>query len=71
MHQTKDIDWLNEYKIKTHIYTVYKRTTSDQGTDKHWKLGEGEKYSMQVEAKRKLEWYYSYQTKYTLKYRLF
>ena len=35
---TKDIDWLNEYKIKTHIYTVYKRTTSDLGTHKDWKF---------------------------------
>ena len=26
---TKDIDWLNGYKNKTHIYTVYKRPTSD------------------------------------------
>ena len=43
MHQTKDIGWLNEYKIKTHIYTVHKRTTSDLGTYKDWKLGEGKK----------------------------
>ena len=25
----KDIDWLNGYKNKTHIYAVYKRPTSD------------------------------------------
>ena len=29
---TKDIDRLNEYKSKTHIYAVYKRPTSDLGT---------------------------------------
>ena len=32
MLQPKDIDWLNGYKNKTHIYAVYKRTTSDLGT---------------------------------------
>ena len=25
--QPKDIDWLNVYKNKTHIYAVYKRPT--------------------------------------------
>ena len=30
--QPKDIDWLNGYKNKTHIYAVYKRPTSDLGT---------------------------------------
>ena len=29
---TKDLDWLNRYKNKTHIYAVYKRPTSDLGT---------------------------------------
>ena len=28
----QDIDWLNGYKNKTHIYAVYKRPTSDLGT---------------------------------------
>ena len=28
----KDIDWLNGYKSKTHIYAVYKRPTSYLGT---------------------------------------
>ena len=32
MLQTKDINLLNEYKNKTHIYAVYKRPTSDLGT---------------------------------------
>ena len=29
MLQLKDKDWLNGYKNKTHIYTVYKKPTSD------------------------------------------
>ena len=29
MPQPKDIDWLNGYKNKTHIYAVYKRPTRD------------------------------------------
>ena len=32
MLQPKDIDWLNGYKKKTHIYVVYKRPNSDLGT---------------------------------------
>ena len=32
MAQPKDINWLNGYKNKTHIYAVYKRPTSDLGT---------------------------------------
>ena len=32
MLQQKDIDWLNGYKNKTHIYAVYKGPTSDLGT---------------------------------------
>ena len=32
MLQPKDIDWLNGYSNKTHIYAVYKRTISDLGT---------------------------------------
>ena len=34
MLQPKDIDWLNGYKIKTHTYAVYKRPTSDPGTQR-------------------------------------
>ena len=33
MPQPKDTDWLNGYKNKTHIYAVYKRPTSDLGTE--------------------------------------
>ena len=29
MLQPKDIDWLNGYKNKTHIYAVYRKSTSD------------------------------------------
>ena len=29
---TKDTDWLNGYKNKTHIYAVYKKCTSDLKT---------------------------------------
>ena len=29
MLQPKDTDWLNGYKNKTHIYSVYKKSTPD------------------------------------------
>ena len=32
MPQPKVIDWLNGYKNKTHVYTVFKRPTSLLGT---------------------------------------
>ena len=32
MLEAKEIDWLNGYKIKTRVYAVYKRPTSDLGT---------------------------------------
>ena len=38
MLQPKDIDWLNGYKNKTHIYAVYKRTTSDLVTHNRLKV---------------------------------
>ena len=53
--QPKDIDWLNEYKNKTHIYTVYKRPNSYLETHKGWKWGDEKWHSMQMEIKRKLE----------------
>ena len=34
MLQPKDTDLLNGYKNKTHIYTVYKKVTSDLDTDR-------------------------------------
>ena len=56
MFQPKDIDWLNGNKNKMHIYVVYKRPTSDLGKNTDWKWGgDGKKYSMQMEIKRKLE----------------
>ena len=32
MFEPKDTDWLREYKNKTHIYAVYKKSTSDLKT---------------------------------------
>ena len=43
MPQPKDKDWLNGYKNKTPIYTVYKRPTSKQGTHTDWKWRAGKK----------------------------
>ena len=54
MLQTKDIDWLNGYKNKTHLYVVYKRPTSALGTHTDWTCGDGASCSMQMEIKRKL-----------------
>ena len=55
MLQSKDIDWLNGYKNKTHKYAIYKRPTSDLETHKDCKCGDGKRYSMQMDIKRKLE----------------
>ena len=46
MLQPKDIDWLNVYKNKTHIYAVYRRPTSDLGTHTEWNWGDGKRYSI-------------------------
>ena len=35
MFQPKDIDWLNGYENKTHMYAAYKTFTSDPGTYSH------------------------------------
>ena len=54
MLQPEDIDWLNEYKNKTHIYSVYKRHTSDLGhiqTD-----GEGMEKDTPCKWKSKESW---------------
>ena len=55
MLQLKDIDWMNGYKNKTHIYAVYKRPTSDlrAHTDLNW--GDGRKYYLQMEIIEKQE----------------
>ena len=54
MPQPKDKDWLNGYKNKTLIYTVYKTHLKPRDTYrlkvKGWK-----KYLMQMETKRKQE----------------
>ena len=55
MLQSKDIDWLNRYKNKVHIYAVYQTPTSDLKTHIDWKWEDGKTYSMQMENKRKLE----------------
>ena len=41
MLQPKDTDWLNGYKNKTHIYAVYKKSTSDLKTHINWKWEDG------------------------------
>ena len=38
MPQPKDKDWLNGYKNKTPIYSVYKKPTSDLETHKQLKV---------------------------------
>ena len=40
---------------KTHIYAVYKKSTSDLKTHIDWKWEDGKMYSMKMESKRKLE----------------
>ena len=55
MLQPKDTDWLNGYKNKTHIYTVYKKPTSDLKTHIDWKWEDEKIYSMQMGSKKKLE----------------
>ena len=41
MFQSKDTDWLNGYKNKTHIYAVYKKPTLDLKTYINWKWEDG------------------------------
>ena len=53
MLQPKDIDWLNGYNHKMHIYAAYKRPTSDLGTHTDRKWGDGKRYSMQKGKKKK------------------
>ena len=40
---------------KTHIYAVYKKSTSDLKTHIDWKWEDGKIYSLQMQSKRKLE----------------
>ena len=43
MPQPNDVDRLNGYKNKTHIYAVCKRPTLDLVTNTDWKWGDGKK----------------------------
>ena len=52
--QLKDIEWLNGYKNKAHVYAAYKRITSYLKAHPDWKWVDGEMISMQMEIKRKL-----------------
>ena len=63
MLQPKDTDWLNGYKNKTSIYTVYQKPISGLETYIDGKWEDGKIYSMQIGSKRKLEWQSSYETK--------
>ena len=45
-------EWIQKQNL--YIYAVYKRPTSDLGTHMDWKWGEGKRYSMKTEIKRKL-----------------
>ena len=49
-------DWLNGYKIKTCIYAVYNKPSSDLKTCIDWKWEDGKICSMHRGSKRKLEW---------------
>lgn len=51
MEKHRLLEWIQK---QTHIYAVYKRTTSDLGIHTDKKRGE-EKHTMQIEIKRKLE----------------
>ena len=64
MTQQKDTDWLNGYKNKT----VYKRDPPQtKGHIQTESEGLEIRYFMQTETKRKQEYQYSYERKYTLK----
>ena len=52
-HPTKDTDWLNGYKTKIHIHTVYKKPTLDLKTHIDWQWEDGKIYSMQMGSKKK------------------
>ena len=49
MLQPIDTDWLNGYKKKTSIYTVYKKPTSDLKTHIDWNWEDGKIFSMRIE----------------------
>ena len=43
---TKDTDWLDGYKNKTHLYAVHKKYTSDLKRNIDWKWEDRKIYSM-------------------------
>ena len=45
-------EWILKNRIQ--LCTIYKRPTSDLGTHIDWKWGNGKRYSMQMDIKRKL-----------------
>ena len=53
MLQSREADWLNGYKNKTHIYTAYKKPTSELKTYIDWKWEDGKIYSMKIVRKKK------------------
>ena len=55
MLQPKDTDWLNGYKNKTHIYSVYKKPTSDLKICIDWKWEDGKIYSHANGKQKKAE----------------
>ena len=52
MLEPKDTDWLNGYNNKTHIYALYKKSTSDLKTHIDWKV-RGWKNIFQANGKQK------------------
>ena len=63
MLELKDTDWLNGYRNKTHIYTIYKKPTIYKKDTYRLKV-RGWKTIFQANwSKRKLEYRSSYQTK--------
>ena len=64
------MDWKMDPKTiqnrsKTHLYATYKRFILDLKTPTDCKWGDGETFTIQMDVKRKLEYEYLYQTKYT------
>ena len=52
MLQSKNISgWMDFKKSKTHVYTAYKRLTSDLRTHMNWKSGYAKIYSKQMKRK--------------------
>ena len=69
MPQPKDIDWLNGYKNKTHIYAALQETYF---RTRHAQIESEEMENIFHKNGNEKEagWQYSYQTKWTIKQRL-